>query len=620
MQDLHEESLIRIHKDIQDKVTLFGSTQERNAILARAGQIAKPTDDTVTMQFFNSPNNIDTNNSSPRQHNKNFVQWNASTEEYNSILKKMELFINPTENSVTTESIQDSNEICIHEQNSISMPEHSSKKNVACCQKQDSISMPEHSSKKDVACVHEQNSMHSISQDTSKKSDSIQDNVNSISTISLSPDSSNLSEEEQNNLAFLRDHYLNSFPVSDSPNHSFGFDNLPFHSLIFKNSLPAPSFPLNSIVDNRYKTIRCLNEDSGNNLFLVKPLFASDKEYFILETFPKICCSDPHNTGLVIQSLLSLLTLRHERIISIYEFNITQDNILYIIYDYIPSAITLHSFLKKVHKLSPSRAISILIQLLRIVRFYHDNNIIHGNLNPHNILIVSEHNRDFVYIKSFAFYPVFQQCLDPTKQRVILGDVHYLAPEYIHTIHKSCDIYSLGVIFFELLTGSLPFSGNLYHMLKQKYSTIPDLSLVPDPYHSIIEQALDTDVSERFQSANDFLTFVKQFKKVSINYHELSHEKEQNHFLFFSVLVNCLFILLFLISLCFNFNYCKQLDRNFSLAIQNQEHISALYLLNTIKNNYFYNSASIIYPLKSKTDCQKQYNLLKQQIILQQHK
>ena len=514
MQDLHEESLIRIHKDIQDKVTLFGSTQERNAILARAGQIAKPTDDTVTMQFFNSPNNIDTNNSSPRQHNKNFVQWNASTEEYNSILKKMELFINPTENSVTTESIQDSNEICIHEQNSISMPEHSSKKDVACvpkqdsmpehsskkdiacvpkqdsmpehsskkdvacCQKQDSISMPEHSSKKDVACIHEQNSMHSISQDTSKKSDSIQDNVHSISTISLSPDSSNLSEEEQNNLAFLRDHYLNSFPVSDSPNHSFGFDNLPFHSLIFKNSLPAPSFPLNSIVDNRYKTIRCLNEDSGNNLFLVKPLFASDKEYFILETFPKICCSDPHNTGLVIQSLLSLLTLRHERIISIYEFNITQDNILYIIYDYIPSAITLHSFLKKVHKLSPSRAISILIQLLRIVRFYHDNNIIHGNLNPHNILIVSEHNRDFVYIKSFAFYPVFQQCLDPTKQRVILGDVHYLAPEYIHTIHKSCDIYSLGVIFFELITGSLPFSGNLYHMLKQKYSTIPDLSLV----------------------------------------------------------------------------------------------------------------------------------------------
>ena len=102
-------------------------------------------------------------------------------------------------------------------------------------------------------------------------------------------------------------------------------------------------------------------------------------------------------------------------------------------------------------------------------------------------------------------------------QTVSVGTVHYMAPEIgSGSYSKAIDIYALGVILFELLTGNLPFTGSsMGEVLMRHLSDRPDLSGIPEPFASVISEALAKDPQDRYQDANEMVDALRQVGEVS---------------------------------------------------------------------------------------------------------
>ncbi len=101
----------------------------------------------------------------------------------------------------------------------------------------------------------------------------------------------------------------------------------------------------------------------------------------------------------------------------------------------------------------------------------------------------------------------FISCSRRSGQTESIGTVHYMAPEVANGRYgKEIDVYALGVIFYEMLTGRVPFEGeSIGEVLMKHLTATPDVSMLPEPYRGVIARALEKDPSKRFGSAGEML-------------------------------------------------------------------------------------------------------------------
>lgn len=212
---------------------------------------------------------------------------------------------------------------------------------------------------------------------------------------------------------------------------------------------------------------------------------------------------------------LAASALNHPNIITLYEIG-EVENKLFIVYEYI-DGITLREKIVR-NQLTISEAVKIVGQIADALAVAHASGIIHRDIKPENIMI----RRDG-YVKILDFGLVKQRIFNAaneaetlhqfkTQKGIILGSVQYMSPEQArgYEIDERTDIWSLGVVLYETLTGKNPFAGatindSIAAILHLEPESIQKYNNIPTGLEKIIKKSLAKDTFDRYQSINDFL-------------------------------------------------------------------------------------------------------------------
>ena len=254
-------------------------------------------------------------------------------------------------------------------------------------------------------------------------------------------------------------------------------------------------------INDRYEIIRSIGEGGMANVYLGYDTIL-DRNVAI-----KVLRGDLSNDEKFVRRFqreaLSASSLAHPNIVEVYD--VGEDNgLYYIVMEYIEGK-TLKQLLKKRGTLTLSEAIDIMLQLTDGMAHAHDSYIIHRDLKPQNIMIKDDGQ---IKITDFGIAMALNST-QLTQTNSVMGSVHYLPPE--QASGKGCtiksDIYSMGIIFYELLSGSLPFRGDnaveiaLKHMRDPLPSLREENPAIPQSRENIIRKATAKNPKNRYEDA-----------------------------------------------------------------------------------------------------------------------
>ena len=263
-------------------------------------------------------------------------------------------------------------------------------------------------------------------------------------------------------------------------------------------------------INDRYEIIRSIGEGGMANVYLAYDTIL-DRNVAI-----KVLRGDLANDEKFVRRFqreaLSASSLSHPNIVAMYD--VGEDNgLYYIVMEYVEGK-TLKQLLKKRGNLTLSEAIDIMLQLTDGMAHAHDSYIVHRDLKPQNIMIQDDGQ---IKITDFGIAMALNST-QLTQTNSVMGSVHYLPPEQAAgkgTTIKS-DIYSMGIIFYELLTGELPFKGDsaVEIALKQMKEPLPDVHKlnpdIPQSIENIILRSTAKNPKNRYNDAksmhDDLLT------------------------------------------------------------------------------------------------------------------
>ncbi|MCG7342821.1 Stk1 family PASTA domain-containing Ser/Thr kinase [Sporosarcina sp. ACRSL] len=202
---------------------------------------------------------------------------------------------------------------------------------------------------------------------------------------------------------------------------------------------------------------------------------------------------------------LSATSLSHPHIVNIFDVG-EEEELHYLVMEYIEGQ-TLKKFIQTNGPLHVQQAVKIMRQLVSAISNAHHNGIVHRDIKPQNILMDSEGN---VKITDFGIAMALNATAH-TKTNSVIGTVHYLSPEQARggMATKKSDIYSLGIVFYELLTGELPFSAEtaVAIALKHLQEETPSVRLVfpniPQSVENVILKSTAKDASNRYRSSDE---------------------------------------------------------------------------------------------------------------------
>ncbi|MDF2065967.1 Stk1 family PASTA domain-containing Ser/Thr kinase [Bacillus sp. Cr_A10] len=202
---------------------------------------------------------------------------------------------------------------------------------------------------------------------------------------------------------------------------------------------------------------------------------------------------------------LSATSLTHPNIVNIYDVGEDED-IHYIVMEYVRGE-TLKQYIQRNAPVSPVRTVTIMRQLTSAIANAHNNHIIHRDIKPQNILLDEEGK---VKITDFGIAMALS-ATSYTQTNSVLGTVHYLSPEQARggTATNRSDIYALGIVLFELLTGQLPFSGEsavsiaLKHLQTETPSIRSIIPSIPQSLENVVLKATAKDPNNRYHSAEE---------------------------------------------------------------------------------------------------------------------
>src|SRR6201990_3371690 len=205
-----------------------------------------------------------------------------------------------------------------------------------------------------------------------------------------------------------------------------------------------------AIVDNRYKVLSRLGAGGMADVFLAEDQQLGRK--VALKLLHRRFSADPDFVERFRREAQAAAGLQHPNVVSVYDRGSFEDT-YYIAMEYLPGR-SLKQLIRQEAPLDPIRAIDITIQILKAARFAHRRGVIHRDLKPHNVIVdAPDHpkERDFGSARAGAS--------DMTETGSIMGTAQYLSPEQAqgHAVSATSDLYSIGVVLYELLTARVPF-------------------------------------------------------------------------------------------------------------------------------------------------------------------
>lgn len=258
----------------------------------------------------------------------------------------------------------------------------------------------------------------------------------------------------------------------------------------------------NSYIDvPGYRILKEIGQGGMSTVYLARRV--EDNKKIVLKVMFTDGKEDPQALKRFMQEYSLISCLEHPHVIGIYERAFGY-NFAYIAMEYFPNG----DLSQRVDDgLPPGVSINYLIQILKGLQAIHELDVVHRDLKPANILFKDDANltiTDFGAAKSLSI-----DKKDITIENVIVGTPYYMSPEQATSkiVDSRSDIYSIGVIFFQMLTGDRPFKGKTISELIRAHlkSPIPKLEGSLSRYQPMLEGLLAKNPDERFQSANDVM-------------------------------------------------------------------------------------------------------------------
>ncbi len=262
-------------------------------------------------------------------------------------------------------------------------------------------------------------------------------------------------------------------------------------------------------IGHRYRIIRSLGEGGMANVYLAHDMVLDrDVSVKLLRLDLR---DDPSTKRRFHREAMAATQLNDPHIVGIYDVG-EDHGLQYMVMQYVKGT-DLKAYIRKHYPIPLPQVIDIMEQVLSAVATAHAHGIIHRDLKPQNILIDENKN---VKITDFGIaVAVSQDSL--TQTNTLMGSVHYLSPEQARgsIATKQSDIYSLGIILFELLTGKVPFEGEtavsiaLKHFREEIPSVREQNKEIPQALENVIIKATAKEPAERYNSVNEMAADLK---------------------------------------------------------------------------------------------------------------
>lgn len=269
---------------------------------------------------------------------------------------------------------------------------------------------------------------------------------------------------------------------------------------------------IGKIVGGRYEVVSLLGHGGMSTVYLVKQILM--KKVMALKMMQAHLATNEKSMQRFQQEAMAASKLEHRNIISIHDFGITEEDDPYLVMDYLQGT-TLSDEIQKQGRLSIERIVRIFTQVCDALEHAHKNGVIHRDLKPSNIMLVeSDGQKDFVKIVDFGIAKLVPQEGEEIQQLTQTGEIFgsplYMSPEQCMGKGQDArsDIYSLGCVIYEAVTGHPPLVGTtvietmLMHMNNVPEGlekTIKDKRL-REPLEMIIFGAVAKDPGKRYQS------------------------------------------------------------------------------------------------------------------------
>ncbi len=208
------------------------------------------------------------------------------------------------------------------------------------------------------------------------------------------------------------------------------------------------------------------------------------------------------NLDIEIRGVTQCLNLKHPNLVALHDIKQDEHGDSWVVMEYV-SGDSLEGVVgQHPHGLPVTEALRWFRGIGAAVAYLHDHGIVHRDLKPGNIFS----DEGIVKVGDYGLSK-FISCSRRSGQTGSVGTVHYMAPEVANGRYgKEIDIYALGIMLYEMLTGHVPFEGeSLGEILMKHLTTLPDLSALAEPYRSVVARALAKDPAQRFTTVAEMV-------------------------------------------------------------------------------------------------------------------
>ena len=274
------------------------------------------------------------------------------------------------------------------------------------------------------------------------------------------------------------------------------------------------------ILDDRYEIIELIGSGGMANVY--KALCHRLNRYDAVKIMRDETAANTELRRRFCAESQAVAMLSHPNSVSVYHVR-HSDDVEYIVMERI-EGITLKQYLQKKSVLEPAEVLDFTIQIAKALEHAHSKGIIHRDIKPQNIMLLKD---GMIKVADFGIASLESDIEENNGEAV--GSVHYIAPEQARgqAPDARSDIYSLGIVMYEMLTGKLPYIGAsdvevaVKHMNTDPVSPrelVPD---IPEELERICLKAMNSDMDKRYQTASELLADLEQYKAQSLAAHVL---------------------------------------------------------------------------------------------------
>lgn len=269
---------------------------------------------------------------------------------------------------------------------------------------------------------------------------------------------------------------------------------------------------LGTMLDDRYEILEVIG--TGGMAVVYKAMCHRLNRYVAVKILRDELANDEEFRKRFQTEAQAVAMLSHPNIVSVYDVS-HSDGVEYIVMELI-EGVTLMQYMKKKGALGWKEALHFAVQISKALEHAHEKGIVHRDIKPQNIMILKDGT-----IKVADFGIAALESAQEKKSDQTVGSVHYIAPEQARGEQPDprSDIYSLGVVMYEMLTGKMPYDGDTAEQVAMKHITghpVPPQELnpdIPEELAAITLKAMNSDKNARYQSASELLRDLEDFRK-----------------------------------------------------------------------------------------------------------